>query len=172
MRIILLVICIFCTLESYARSVTELVRIDYPITYIDGFAALSNGSEIIIGKNLANMLTENELGIVVLHEAYHNLFRHSEKAIDEVNEFCRYTNSQGEYITCINIHKAIKFEYYQQQERQADYGAFRTAKKIGYDKDVCNLFVKLRRRLGEVSNYATHPSFQSRYNKCVQILSN
>lgn len=167
--IIIITNLLVCTL-IHAKPVTELVRIDYPITYIEGFTALSTGTDIKIGKDLAAILTEDELGIVILHEAYHNVLRHSEKTRDEVNEFCNYTNSQSEYITCANFHQAIKFEYYQQQEREADLGSFRTGKRIGYTQDVCNLFVKLRRRLGETSNYTTHPKFSERYETCMREL--
>lgn len=173
MRFIVLALCIFCTLQSYAKPVTELVNIPYSIEFIEGYTAYSTGTKIVIGVELAKDLSEDMLGMVILHEAYHNVGRHSETLVDKALAECTLANkytSTTEATICIDMYKHIHWDEIQRQERQTDYAAFKTAKKIGYTKEVCKVFYKLLLRYGEPPKYGTHPSFQSRYNKCREVL--
>ncbi len=171
-KLLLIGLCFLGTLQSYAVPVTDLMTIDYPIVYDESYGAYSDGHNIILGKALMKTLTEDEQGLVILHEAYHNVLKHSKIMYSKIRTYCSMYNSINNPITavCKRNYEVLFFFEFQENERQADLGSFRTAKRIGYTQEVCQLFIKLKKRLGEVSDYSTHPTFEKRYNRCMREL--
>jgi hypothetical protein len=174
MKNLLLGILLLSSIATYATPVEQLVNIPYPIRYHKsiGMNAVSDGFNIIIGTELRDFINdEDQLGLVILHEAHHNSLEHGKQRLKEVYEMCgQYTTKESARV-CVDLYKSISFAKQQQREREADMGSFLVGKKIGYTSEVCKIFNKFKDVLGEVPDYAEHPKFKERYDTCIRVFT-
>lgn len=175
-KLLLSALLLAMALSANAVPVQELVQIPYPISYKDiGINAYAQNGEIVVGKDLAKYIdNEDQIGLIILHEAHHLALRHAERMSSKIMKFCENypMNTQADMTNCMNMHKAIYPNVYQDMEREADLGAFLVAKEIGYSTRVCNLFLKIKAILGDSAGGAgtTHPSLDERYSTCLEVI--
>jgi Zn-dependent protease with chaperone function len=168
---------ILSSIAVNAVPVTDLVKIPYDVSYSStvGMNAFAKGNEIVIGTDLVNIVSsDEELGLIILHEAHHISLRHSERLSQGMSQFCSTypMNTQSDVNNCISLYKFTYWEVFQDMEREADMGAFLVAKEIGYSARSCNILIKLLVRLGESGGHGTtHPSLSSRYEVCTKVLN-
>jgi hypothetical protein len=171
MKKLLLSILILSSLGAYAKPITDLVDIPYPIKMTVGYKAYTDGKSISIGTDLWNDLSEEELGLVILHESYHIRLNHKERTIDDMAKFCNVPiTDQQKYNTCWSLYKSIKYVKLQDMEHEADMGSFLTAKSVGYSTSACNIFLRLKERVGEPRLESSHPQYSVRYSRCIDIM--
>lgn len=176
-KIILSLLILFTSSIVYSKDVTELVNIPYPIRYHKsaGFNAYSDGFNVVIGTELRDYINdENQTGLIILHEVYHNVLNHQKKHEQEVMKFCfndKNTIPDNNILqSCIKLYEQIHYTQLQEWELEADNLAFLTAKRIGYDSTVCNLFIKLKAIIPNENQYSSHPLLNNRFNNCMNIL--
>jgi hypothetical protein len=167
---LLLILLLITTLKTNSTPVQELVNIPYPITYTSGYEAYSDGYNIVIGLSLITYIGDiNQIGLVILHEAYHNRLNHGYKISNNIKKKCGLTGQSAQI--CSDNYRVVNYLELQRYEREADMGAFLTGKLIGYTAKDCDVFPKLKLLVGDDTNkYSTHPTLLSRYKMCRSIL--
>ena len=178
MKKLILLLLVLSSVVSIAAPVEKLVRIPYPIRYHEsvGFNAVADGYNIVIGTELKDYINdEDQLGLIILHEAHHNSLSHIQDREKEVAEYCKkglYNKATKSYDSlCYQLYNSIFYMKNQERELTADYASFLVAKKIGYTDKVCSVFIKLMIIHGDTGGGTTsHPKLSDRYSNCMRVL--
>lgn len=123
--------------------------------------AVANGHQVGITTGMMRFTrTDDELALVLAHEMAHNILRHPRQFRDGLKEDVAAAR-RGEDVTQI-IER--RFEYRQQNEREADYYGLYLAHRAGYAIDGATAFWRRRaiENPGGIEGGLTHPTTADR----------